>query len=138
LPVVLIDIDDPRDVIGDASDNALTRSGSLLAGSSNTGGVDRREVRWQVQDTLSYVRGSHTLRAGGDVQAIRSRYIDLSDVTGTFNFASVADFLANKPSRYQHRFNTTSELHNTYTGLFVQDDWRVRPALTVLVRLALG
>src|SRR5262249_32826653 len=130
-PVVLIDIDDPRDVSGNPNANPLSRSGNLLAGSSNTGGVDRREMRWQIQDTLSCARGGHTLRVGSDVQAIRSRFIDLSDVTGTFSFASVADFLADKPARYVHRFNMTSELRNTYTGLFAQDDWRVRQRLTV-------
>jgi hypothetical protein len=130
-PVVLIGIDDPRDVIGNASANPLSRSGNLLAGSSNVGGLDRRESRWQIQNTLSYARGGHTVRLGGDVQTIRSRFIDLSDTTGTFTFASAADFLMNKPAQYVHRFNTTSELRNTYSGVFVQDDWRVRPRLTV-------
>ena len=130
-PVVLIDIDDPRDVIGDSHDNALTRTGNLLAGSSNTGGLERREQRWQAQDTLSYSRAGHSLRLGGDVQAIRSRFVDLSDTTGTFTFASVGAFLVNQPARFEQRFNTTSELRNTYLGVFAQDDWRVRQQLTV-------
>jgi hypothetical protein len=129
-PVILIDIDDPRDVIGDTSANPLTRRGNLLAGSSNIGGVDRREDRYQIQETLNYVRGSHTLRLGVDAQAIRSRFVDLSDATGTFTFTTVADFLANRPSRYEHRFFTESELRNTYTGVFLQDDWKARPNLT--------
>ena len=130
-PVVLIDIDDPRDVPGNPNANPLTRAGSLLAGSSNSSGTDRRENRWQVQETLAIVRGNQVLRLGADVQAIRSRFVDLNDVTGTFRFATPADFLANKPSRYQHRFNTDSELKNTYAGIFVQEDRRVRPNLTV-------
>jgi hypothetical protein len=130
-PVVLIDFDDPRDVIGNASSNPLTRAGNLTAGSSNLSGIDRREKRWQIQETIALVQGKHTLRAGMDLQLIRSRFVDLSDVTGTFRFASPADFLANKPARYQHRFNTGSELRNNYAGLFAQDDWRVRPDLTV-------
>lgn len=129
-PVVIIDIDDPRDVIGDANANPLTRTGSLVAGASTLSGVDRREDRYQLQDTLNYARGSHTARIGLDAQIIRSRFIDLSDTTGTFDFDSPADFLANKPSRYRHRFNTESELRNTYAGLFIQDDWKLRPNLT--------
>lgn len=128
-PVVIIDIDDPRDVVGQANSNPLTRAGTLLAGSSNSAGTDRREDRYQIQDTFGYVKDSHTLRAGFDVQVIGSRFVDLSDTTGTFRFASVADFLAGKPARYTHRFLTSSELRNTYVGLFVQDDWRVRPNL---------
>ncbi len=130
-PVVIIDIDDPRDVTGNPDANPLTRRGRLTAGASTISGVDRREDRSQIQDTLNLVRGSHTLRIGGDIQMIRSRFIDLSDATGTFTFATPADFLANKFSSYEHRFNTESELRNTYTGIFLQDDWRARSNLTV-------
>ncbi len=134
-PVVIIDIDDPRDVSGNASANPLTRTGTLLAGSSNSSGTDRRETRYQMQDTLSYLIGHHNLRTGVDLQVIRSRFIDLGDATGTFRFASPADFLAGKITQYTHRFLTASELNNTYTGWFVQDDVRVKPNLTLAVGL---
>lgn len=130
-PVVIINIDDPRDVPGNPNANPLTRNGNLTAGSSNLGGTDRREERFQFQETLNYSRGAHSVRVGGDVQSIRSRFVDLSDATGTFTFASPADFLANKPSRYEHRFFTESELRNTYAGIFVQDDWKLRRDLTL-------
>ena len=129
-PVVVIGIDDPRDVIGDAGANPLTRTGNLVAGASTIGGVDRREGRYQIQDTLNYALGPHTARTGVDAQVIRSRFVDLSDTTGTFDFDTPADFLANRPSRYRHRFNTESELRNTYAGVFVQDDWKLKPNLT--------
>jgi hypothetical protein len=129
-PVIIINIDDPRDVIGDADANPLTRSGNLIAGASTLAGVDRREDRYQIQDTLSYARGAHTARIGVDAQFIRSRFVDLNDTTGTFDFATVADFLADTPSRYRHRFNTASELRNTYTGVFFQDDWKPKQNLT--------
>lgn len=134
-PVVVIDFDDPRDVIGDTSQNPFTRRGNLTAGASTISGVDRREDRWQLQETVSYQRGNHSLRFGGDVQAIRSRFVDLEDATGVFNFATPADFLANKPARYRHRFFTESELRNTYAGVFVQDDWRLRRDLIVSLGL---
>src|SRR5262252_9417577 len=130
-PVVIINIADPRDVTGDPNANPLTRSGNLTAGASTLFGVDRREDRYQIQDTLSYARDAHTARVGVDAQAIRSRFVDLGDTTGTFNFATAADFLDNKPSRYQHRFNTASELRNTYTGVFLQDDWKPKQNLTL-------
>jgi hypothetical protein len=129
-PVVLIDIDDPRDVIGDANANPLTRSGNLTAGASTLFGVDRREERYQIQDTLNYSRCAHTARIGVDAQIIRSRFVDLEDTTGVFDFDTVADFLANTPSRYRHRFKTDSELRNTYTGVFIQDDWKLKQNLT--------
>jgi hypothetical protein len=129
--VVIVNIDDPRDVIGDANANPLTRSGNLIAGASTLAGVDRREDRYQLQNTLSHARGAHAARIGVDIQFIRSRFVDLSDTTGTFDFDTVADFLANTPSRYRHRFNTDSELRNTYTGVFFQDDWKPKQNLTL-------
>jgi carboxypeptidase family protein len=130
-PVILISTDDPRDVIGQADSNPFTRSGTLTAGSSTLSGTDRREDRYQIQDTLNYLRGGHSFRLGGDFQVIRSRFVDLSDASGTFTFATPADFLANIPSRYQHRFNTGSELRNSYSGIFLQDDWRMLPNFTL-------
>ncbi|HEX8708176.1 MAG TPA: TonB-dependent receptor [Pyrinomonadaceae bacterium] len=125
-PVVLISINDTSSA-ADPED----RSGTLIAGSSTTGATDRRENRLQVQDAVSYVRGAHSLKFGADMQRIRSTFIDLSDVSGTFNFTSVAEFLQNKPSRFRQTFETESTQQNTYVGFFVQDEWRLKPNLTV-------
>ena len=119
-PVVLITI---RPTI--PSDDLQQRSNPLIAGSSTTGATDRRESRLQFQDALSYVVGPHSLKAGFDVQRIRSTFIDLSDASGTFNFRSAGDFLANKPSRFRQNFQTESFQKNTYIGLFIQDEWRL-------------
>ena len=124
-PVVLVTIDDPLDD-ADASD----RSGTLVAGDSTAGATDRRESRLQLQDALTVLRGAHSLKFGGDFQHINSTFIDLSDVTGTFNFTSAGDFLAGTPSRFRQRLDAESTLKNVYLGLFVQDEWRLRQNLT--------
>ena len=123
-PVVLITINDPLDAT-----DPLDRSGTLVAGSSTTGATDRRETRFQIQDTLSFVRGAHSIKFGGDFQRISSTFIDLSDASGTYNFTSAGDFLAGTPARFRQNFNTESTQTNIYTGLFVQDEWRIRPNL---------
>ncbi len=125
-PVVLIALDDPLP----AADVA-NRSGTLVAGSSTTGASDRREARWQLQDALTLLSGAHALKLGGDLQRVRSTFIDLADATGTYNFTSASDFLANAPSRFRQRFNTESAQQNLYAALFAQDEWRVRPALVL-------
>ncbi len=134
-PVVLISIDDPRDVPGNPNANLFSRTGNLLAGSSNSSATDRRESRAQAQSTINFSSDRHSLRFGADVQIIRSRYVDLADSTGTFTFDSPTDFLANAPSRYRHRFNTRSELHNSYQGFFVQDDLRLTRSLLLAIGL---
>lgn len=125
-PVVLITINDPL-IVGDPA----RRSGTLVAGSSTTGATDRREDRFQVQETLLHTTGTHSLKFGIDVQRIRSTFIDLSDASGTFSFASAGDFLAGIPSRFRQNFLTESTQRNTYVGFFGQDEWRLYPNVVV-------
>jgi hypothetical protein len=125
-PVVLITLNDPL-----PSTDPNQKSGTLVAGSSTSGATDRREDRAQAQDVLSWVRGSHSLKFGGDAQSIRSTFIDLSDISGTFSFANAADFLANAPSRFRQNFQAESTQTNTYLGFFIQDEWRLRPNLVL-------
>ncbi|HEV2835571.1 MAG TPA: TonB-dependent receptor, partial [Pyrinomonadaceae bacterium] len=123
-PVVLISLNDSL-VAGDPE----RRTGTLVAGSSTAGGSDRREARWQIQDVVSFVQGDHSLKFGVDLHRVRSTFIDLSDISGTYNFASAGDFLAGVPSRFRQNFQSSSTQKNLYTGIFVQDEWQVLPQL---------
>jgi hypothetical protein len=125
-PVVLISIDPSIPSL-----DTQQRSNPLIAGTSTSGATDRRENRIQFQDAVSYVVGPHSLKIGGDFQRIRSTFIDLSDASGTFNFDTAGDFLANTPSRFRQNFQTESIQRNTYMGFFVQDEWRLKPNLTM-------
>ena len=118
-PVVLIALNDPA------------HSGTLVAGSSTSGGSDRREDRFQLQSVLSLVGGDHALKFGADVHHVRSTFIDLTDSSGTFNFASAGDFLAGLPSRFRQSFQGESTQQNRYTSVFVQDEWQALPQLLV-------
>lgn len=120
-PVVLISLSVPV-----APGDPVARTGTLIAGSSTTGATDRREIRYQLQDAFSYIAGRHSLKFGADIQRINSTFIDLSDASGTFNFESVAAFLANTPSRFRQNFQAESSQTNTYFGIFFQDEWRIR------------
>src|SRR5688572_13114235 len=123
-PVVLIAVNDPL-----PSTDPQQRSGTLVAGSSTSGATDRSEVRWQFQDVLSWVAGSHSLKFGGDMQQVRSTFIDLTDISGTFSFDSAADFIANTPNRFRQNFQAESTQNNTYLGFFIQDEWRIKSNL---------
>ena len=120
-PVVLIDINDSQSLV----------NGTLIAGGSTSGATDRSETRWQAQEILAYVNGAHSLKFGGDVQRIKSTFIDLSDSSGTFDFNSFGDFLAAAPSRFRQNFLTTSTQRNLYAGIFAQDEWQMRPNLMI-------
>lgn len=125
-PVVLITINDSL-----TSNDPAHRSGTVVAGSSTSGSTDRREVRWQLQDTFTLVSGLHTSKSGVDFQKINSTFIDLSDVSGTFSFASAGDFLAGVPARFRQNFLTASTQRNHYLAFFFQDEWRAQNNLLI-------
>src|SRR5438094_2621874 len=115
-PVVLIGINDPLKLV----------TGTLVAGTSTSGATDRRETRFQFQEIFASVSSKHSMKFGGDLQRIKSTFIDLGDATGTWDFDSAGDFLANVPGRFRQNFLTTSTQQNTYAGIFAQDEWRMR------------
>ena len=121
-PVVLIALNDSL-----TNEDPERRTGTLVAGSSTSGGSDRREARWQLQHVLSFVSGNHSFKVGADVHRVRSTFTDLADATGTFNFASAGDFLAGAPSRFRQNFQSSSTQKNLYAGFFVQDEWQIVP-----------
>jgi hypothetical protein len=98
---------------------------------STSGSSDRKENRFQFQDTVTQIVGNHSLKFGADYQNVRTRYIDRFDATGTYRFSNFFFFGQNSVTSFQQNFNTESELKNNYYGVFVQDDWRVRRNVTV-------
>jgi hypothetical protein len=107
----------------------LTTGG--FTGSSSSPAFSREERRWQIQDSITFSSGSHLFKFGGDVQLVRSSFTDLFATGGVFTFDDPESFLANNPSRFQQRFNTQSRAANDVIGVFAQDEWRIRPALTL-------
>ncbi|MBC8030698.1 MAG: TonB-dependent receptor [Pyrinomonadaceae bacterium] len=125
-PVIIIDYDAPPLLPGE-----ITQTGQLVAGSSTIGATDRLEERIQFQDIFAYVRGSHSMKFGADMQRIKSTFIDLSDASGTYSFDSAGDFLAGQASRFRQNFLSTSTQRNTYVGLFASDEVRLASNLVV-------
>jgi hypothetical protein len=125
----------PRSSAAAVSAGVVIRDPLLTAGSftgsDSSPAFAREEKRWQIQDNVTLVHGSHVIKAGGDLQFVRSTFTDLFATGGIFTFDTIDDFLRNSPSRFQQRFDTTSEAANDVAGLFAQDEWRIRPNLTV-------
>ena len=108
-----------------------TSAATTIYSASTSGSNDRKEDRWQIQDTIAYNAGNHNLRFGFDYQRVNSQFIDRFDVTGTYRFSSFFFFNTNSVSSFQQNFNTSSVVKNNYYGVFFNDEWRVRPNLTV-------
>jgi hypothetical protein len=106
-------------------------SATQTFGASTSGSSDRKENRFQFQDTLTQIVSDHSLKFGADYQRVNTRYIDRFDATGTYRFSNFFFFGQNSVTSFQQNFNTESEVKNNYFGVFAQDDWRIRPNLTL-------
>ena len=118
------------DSVGVVISSPRVTAGSFT-GSDSSPAFAREEKRAQIQDNISVGAGAHLIKAGGDVQLVRSAFNDLFATGGQFTFDAVDDFLSNNPSRFVQRFDTESRVSNDVIGLFVQDEWKIVPNLTL-------
>jgi hypothetical protein len=101
------------------------------------GGLPTYIYRWnsfQVYDDAFWNKGTHSLKFGGVVERMLSQVTAHSDPTGIWQFNTLTDFLKNSPKRFQGGIPSTvtpRDLRQTLFGLYVQDDWRWKPYLTL-------
>ncbi|MBI3682454.1 MAG: hypothetical protein HY235_18905 [Acidobacteria bacterium] len=100
----------------------------------------------QFKDDVSWVRGSHSLKAGGQFQWVRS-YFDISNsARGPYGFTQVytqnpqnrppsgdawADFQLGVTSSAGISRTNIGDVRQKYVSLFFQDDWKVTARLTM-------
>lgn len=127
-PVILIGYRNPET---GGSQTLIVGNSTASGGNSETFPQSRRETRFQYQDSMTYIVGTHTLKFGFDIQTIRSKATELSDATGTFNFANMGAFQQNTLSRFRMNFGTGSDVKNTYWSVFANDEFKLRQNLTL-------
>ena len=104
----------------------------LNFGSLQINPAERRFNIYQVNDTLSHSRGAHILTVGFDVRKIQDHSRADTNTRGVFTFPALSDFLAGQPSSWTQLFGSTQrDLRTGVYSFFLQDDWKVRPTLTM-------
>jgi hypothetical protein len=90
---------------------------------------------YQAYDDAFLTRGLHSLKFGFGFERDQLNELDLTaDYHGIFNFGSLASFLTNQPSRFTGGFPGLPGqrgMRQSIIGAYAQDDWRVRPNLTL-------
>jgi hypothetical protein len=92
---------------------------------------------YQVRDVLSFSKGRHSLRVGGEGSLEKIILDTTLNNYGTFTFDgnktgnALADFLIGLPRRFNQDAPVTKTDNSWYMGLFVQDDFRIHPRLTL-------
>ena len=97
--------------------------------------------RWQLADTLTLIRGSHTWKAGFDVIEDRIKNFFPGNFSGAYTFNSLSSFNRGIPDgpgeSYVQAFagpGTSGPVTNPdifETAVFVQDEWDIRPTFTM-------
>lgn len=112
-------------------------SETLNFGRNNFSPRETTIKRYQIINNQTYLVSGHTIKYGVDILIDKIFNFFPGQFSGSYNFTSYANFAANMPSRFRQSFGgagTTGAVTNpdsTEYGLFVQDDWRVTPKLTL-------
>lgn len=99
---------------------------------------DRSNQIFQFVDNLSWQRGKHFLKFGADIEDRNITFDQARDPRGSMTFdgtytgSALADFVLGyvKSSRL-NPVDTHTNLWNWWYGFYANDDWKVRPNLTV-------
>src|SRR3977135_2645977 len=90
---------------------------------------------YQIYDDAFVTKGAHSLKFGGTFENDQMNATTrTADFVGTYSFKSISDFLTNQPSRVRGALPsvlTPRYMRTSIFGAYLQDDWRVRPNLTL-------
>ena len=114
----------------------ITVSGFFTLGQSIAGPVAGTN-NYSARNMMSTTRGRHTLKFGGEMSLNKDVQQTLLNNYGTFSFSgtftknALADYLIGTPASMNQDAPVTA-LDNSWSyGVFVQDDFRVAPRLTL-------
>src|SRR4029453_1854862 len=90
----------------------------------------RTDTTYVLADTLSWAKGRHSLKFGGEYR--RFHNINFGNNGGTFTYPSLADFQAGRGSAFTVTLgDLDNEVSQSAFGLFVQDNFKVKSNLTL-------
>ncbi len=90
----------------------------------------RSDTTYVFSDTLNYLRGNHSFRFGGEWRRFYNN--NTGKDTGSFTFANMAAFIAGNANAFTVTLgDVSSAIAQGALGFFVQDNYKVRPNLTL-------
>jgi hypothetical protein len=105
-----------------------------FGGKTGSVGMLYRWNSFQGYDDAFLTRGLHSVKFGVAFEREQFNFQDSTQPTGEYHFSTLANFLINKPKLLTSAlpgFLTWRSLRQSIVGAYVQDDWRLRPNLTL-------
>jgi Carboxypeptidase regulatory-like domain/TonB dependent receptor len=112
---------------------------AFTSGGAQVGLSFNEEDRFELQNYTSWAWRNHSLKAGARLRHLRLRDVSPQNFAGTFTFASLEDYrntLLGVEGAGPAQFSISggdpeARVSRTDFSPFIQDDWRVRPDLTL-------
>lgn len=111
---------------------ALAVQGSFTAGGSGAGSTSDTQNHFEGQNYTSIQLKKNFIRMGGRLRVTTDDNTTVANPNGSFTYNSVADYKANQPSQFNlTTVNSASKTTTVDVGLYAEDDWKVKPNLTI-------
>ena len=115
-----------------STDPTITVAGAFTGGGSNAGVIRVNQDRFELENHTTEVKGPHAIEFGGRLRLTHDASSSTSGFNGNYIYTSLASYAAKIPSEYDI---TVGNAHTSVSvfdaGLFFQDDYKLRPNLTL-------
>jgi len=114
----------------------LNVEGYFNGGGNSQGTTINSTNHYEIQNHTSIAHAKHLLKFGARLRAVQDESYTTSGFNGTFIFNSAADYQAGNPYQFTETILRSGGMPSTRLslfegGLYLQEDWRVRPNLTL-------
>ncbi len=88
---------------------------------------------FQLYDDAFFIKGNHSIKFGASFERVQHNIHFSQKSNGTFTFSSIEALLTNQPLTFAGSPSglVKTGLRQNIFGSYVQDDWRIRPNLTL-------
>jgi hypothetical protein len=105
--------------------------GGFTGGGNIQGTLNYHHHHRELDDDATFSLAKHTITFGGRLRTVVEPYVSPIGFNGTYTFSSLSAYAAGTPSQFTLTVgNPDVRIFSEDVGLYVSDDWKIRPNLT--------
>jgi hypothetical protein len=118
--------------IAQNADPTIMVQGAFTGGGSNAGVVRDNQSRFELENDTTEAKGAHSIEFGARFRLTKDANFSTSGFNGNYIYSSLAAYAAKTPSEFDVTAGKPSSSVALFdAGVFFQDDFKVRPNLTL-------